>query len=138
MYELHFAVPMASAILNTINVRLDARMVSILLLHSESKLIFVDCLSRSLINEALAFFPPHVQPPLLILITDNEVPSTPSSSAVHFYDTYEGVVEKGDPEFKWVRPGQRVGPHGTELHIRYNLLSQRCCALPPGIIPCSS
>jgi acyl-CoA synthetase (AMP-forming)/AMP-acid ligase II len=29
---------------------------------------------------------------------------------VHFYDTYEGVVEKGDPEFKWVRPDSEWDP----------------------------
>ncbi|KAE8022190.1 hypothetical protein FH972_008014 [Carpinus fangiana] len=130
MYELHFAVPMAGAILNTINVRLDARMVSILLLHSESKLVFVDCLSRSLVNEAVAFFPPHVQPPLLILITDDEVPPTPSSSsAVHFYDTYEGVVEKGDPEFKWVRPDSEWDP----MVLNY---TSGTTSSPKGVVHC--
>ena len=130
MYELHFAVPMSGAILNTINVRLDARMVSILLLHSESKLVFVDCLSRSLVNEALAFFPPHVQPPLLILITDDEVPPTPSSSsAVHFYDTYEGVVEKGDPEFKWVRPDNEWDP----MVLNY---TSGTTSSPKGVVHC--
>ncbi|KAK3031163.1 hypothetical protein RJ639_035186 [Escallonia herrerae] len=42
MYELHFAVPMAGAVLNTINTRLDARTISVLLRHSESRLLFVD------------------------------------------------------------------------------------------------
>lgn len=34
MYELHFAVPMSGAIFNTINTRLDARTISIILQHS--------------------------------------------------------------------------------------------------------
>lgn len=42
MYELQFAVPMCGAILNNINTRLDARTVSVLLRHCESKLLFVD------------------------------------------------------------------------------------------------
>jgi acyl-CoA synthetase (AMP-forming)/AMP-acid ligase II len=42
MYELQFAVPMSGAILNNVNSRLDARTISILLRHSESKLVFVD------------------------------------------------------------------------------------------------
>jgi acyl-CoA synthetase (AMP-forming)/AMP-acid ligase II len=111
MYELHFAVPMSGAIFNTINTRLNARTVSILLLHSESKLIFVDCLSRALIIEAISFFPPHVQPPLLILITDDEDSKTQSSSSiVGFHGTYEGLVEKGDPDFQWVRPENEWDP----------------------------
>ncbi|XP_062150434.1 2-methylpropanoate--CoA ligase CCL4-like [Alnus glutinosa] len=129
VYELHFAVPMAGAILNTINARLDARMVSILLRHSKSKLVFVDCLSRSLVNEALTFFPPHVQRPLLILITDDEVPLAPSSSAVHFYDTYEGVVEKGDPEFNWVRPDSEWDP----MILNY---TSGTTSSPKGVVHC--
>ncbi|CBI24031.3 unnamed protein product, partial [Vitis vinifera] len=65
MYELHFAVPMAGAVLNTINTRLDAKTVSVLLRHSESKLIFVDYQSRPLILESLSLFPPSSQRPLL-------------------------------------------------------------------------
>jgi acyl-CoA synthetase (AMP-forming)/AMP-acid ligase II len=129
VYELHFAVPMAGAILNTVNARLDARMVSILLRHSESKLVFVDCLSRSLVNEALTFFPPHAQRPLLILITDDEVPLAPSSSAVHFYDTYEGVVEKGDPEFNWVRPDSEWDP----MILNY---TSGTTSSPKGVVHC--
>ncbi|GMY17514.1 probable acyl-activating enzyme 6 [Fagus crenata] len=110
MYELHFAVPMSGAILNTINTRLDARTVSILLIHSESKLIFVDCFLRSLIIEAISFFPPHLQPPFLILITDDQDSSTHSSSTIGFHDTYEGLVEKGDPHFNWVRPESEWDP----------------------------
>ncbi|GLT99989.1 hypothetical protein SLE2022_173900 [Rubroshorea leprosula] len=42
MYELHFGVPMAGAILCTLNMRLDSAMVAFLLGHSEAKIIFVD------------------------------------------------------------------------------------------------
>ncbi|KAM0062858.1 putative ANL domain-containing protein [Helianthus debilis subsp. tardiflorus] len=42
MYELHFVVPMAGAILCTLNIRHDSKMVSTLLKHSNAKLIFVD------------------------------------------------------------------------------------------------
>lgn len=41
-YELHFAITMTGAVINTINTRLDGRTVSIILHHSESKLVFVD------------------------------------------------------------------------------------------------
>ncbi|KAJ6884497.1 acyl-activating enzyme 6 [Populus alba x Populus x berolinensis] len=71
-YELQFAVPMAGAILHNINTRLDARNVCILLRHSESKLVFVDYLSRELILEAVSLFPPNTKRPTLVLITDDE------------------------------------------------------------------
>ncbi|PPD89967.1 hypothetical protein GOBAR_DD13098 [Gossypium barbadense] len=82
MYELHFAVPMSGAVLNSINTRLDARTVSVLLCHSESKLLFVDTLSQSLALEAISLFPPNENPPLL----------------------------KGNPGFKWIRPESEWNP----------------------------
>ncbi|PKA52132.1 Butyrate--CoA ligase AAE11, peroxisomal [Apostasia shenzhenica] len=42
MYEVHFAVPMAGAVLNTINTRLDAGNVAAILRHSEAKILLVD------------------------------------------------------------------------------------------------
>ena len=42
MYEMHFAVPMAGAVLNTMNTRLDARNIATILKHSEAKIFFVD------------------------------------------------------------------------------------------------
>ncbi|KAE9456857.1 hypothetical protein C3L33_11228, partial [Rhododendron williamsianum] len=113
MYELHFAVPMTGAILNTINTRLDARMISVLLQHSESKIVFVDKQFQSNVIQAIKRFPPESQSPTLVLIADNEVSisSNPSSSTtLDFTQNYEDLVEKGDPEFKWVRPESEQDP----------------------------
>ncbi|KAK2990835.1 hypothetical protein RJ640_025892 [Escallonia rubra] len=49
MYKLHFAAPMADAVLNIVNTRLDSRTISVLLRHSESKILFVDHQSTSLV-----------------------------------------------------------------------------------------
>ncbi|KAK9062142.1 hypothetical protein SSX86_019328 [Deinandra increscens subsp. villosa] len=59
MYELYFAIPFAGAVINSINTRLDARTVSVILTHSESKLVFVDYQSASLVLDALSMFPVH-------------------------------------------------------------------------------
>ncbi|XP_015893525.3 2-methylpropanoate--CoA ligase CCL4 [Ziziphus jujuba] len=115
MYELHFAVPMAGAVLNTLNLRLDHRTISVLLRHSESKLVFVDKLSKSLIQDAISLFQPGTPIPRLVLIdgddgdddrTEAALPSTLSSSspAVEFVCRYEDMVVNGDPEFQWVQP----------------------------------
>ncbi|KAJ8550178.1 hypothetical protein K7X08_033885 [Anisodus acutangulus] len=107
MYELHFAVPMAGAVLNTINIRLDARNISILLRHSESKLVFVDCQSKSLVLEALSLFPLNSDRPLLVLIEDDEFPTQQTSE---FISTYEKLVEKGVSGFNWIRPKSEFDP----------------------------
>ncbi|OIW02625.1 hypothetical protein TanjilG_24076 [Lupinus angustifolius] len=111
MYELQFAVPMSGAILNNINIRLDPRTLSLLLHHSESKLLFVDVQSISLTLNALSLFPKNSKTPLLILIADDTVaPLQNPPPALDFVDTYEGLVAKGDPSFKWVRPNSEWDP----------------------------
>nr|GMC94798.1 probable acyl-activating enzyme 6 [Ipomoea batatas] len=107
MYEMNFAVPMAGAVLNSINLRLDARTVSIMLRHCESKLIFVDCLSKDLLMEALSMFPAESPRPAVVLITDDEFPTEQGGE---FVDTYEGLIEKGDPGFNWIRPRSELDP----------------------------
>ncbi|KAM7267103.1 hypothetical protein ACFE04_009269 [Oxalis oulophora] len=53
MYEMHFAVPMAGAVLNNINTRITANNIATILSHSEAKALFVDCEYVSLACEAL-------------------------------------------------------------------------------------
>ncbi|TYH79677.1 hypothetical protein ES332_D03G079300v1 [Gossypium tomentosum] len=112
MYELQFAVPMSGAVLNNINTRLDAHTLSILLQHSESKIVFVDHHSSSLVLEAISLFPRNTRHPQLILIDDEMVSSgsKSTSSTSHFLDHYEGILEDGDPKFKWVRPKSEWDP----------------------------
>ncbi|KAM7263684.1 hypothetical protein ACFE04_001367 [Oxalis oulophora] len=127
MYELHFAVPMAGAVLNNINTRQDARTISILLRHSESKLVFVDCLIYSVVLEAVSLFPPNVKRPFVVLITDDDLPSL--SGGYKNVPTYNGLVEKGDPHFKWIRPQSELDP------IVLNYTSGTTSA-PKGVVHC--
>ncbi|WCJ34998.1 AMP-dependent synthetase and ligase family protein [Euphorbia peplus] len=110
MYELQFAVPMSGAVLNNINTRLDARTISVLLHHSESKLVFVDCLSRDLILEAMSLFPSDSKRPILVLIEDDYESPGSSMLTTHFLCTYENMIAKGNPEFKWIRPRNEWDP----------------------------
>ncbi|GAB4836139.1 2-methylpropanoate--CoA ligase ccl4 [Ancistrocladus abbreviatus] len=118
MYELHFSVPMSGAILNNINTRLDPRTLSILLRHSESKLVFVDHFSRSLLLQALSLFPPTAPKPILILIKDEDVDdlhrhqngAIPSQEINHFLGDYESLVNSGDANFSWIRPKSEWDP----------------------------
>ncbi|XP_057960125.1 2-methylpropanoate--CoA ligase CCL4-like [Malania oleifera] len=134
MYELHFAVPMSGAVLNCINTRLDPRTISVLLRHCDSKLVFVDCLSRSLVLQALSLFPPSTRGPLLVFIpdesdTDTAAVSSEINATADFCATYESLIEKGDPGFEWVRPKSEWDP------ITLNYTSGTTSS-PKGVIHC--
>src|SRR3954463_6495837 len=42
MYDAHFGVPMAGAVLNTLNTRLDAKAIAFMLDHGEARLLITD------------------------------------------------------------------------------------------------
>ncbi|XP_062077025.1 probable CoA ligase CCL11 [Humulus lupulus] len=133
MYELHFAAPMAGTVLNTINTRLDARMVSVMLLHSESKLVFVDQLSVKLILDAVSRFPANTPIPRLVLIRDQDAVSSSSSSSSKntdsFYCEYEDLVERGDPAFQWLKPADEWQP----MILNY---TSGTTSAPKGVVHC--
>src|SRR6478672_3975201 len=53
LLEAHYAVPMAGAVLNALNYRLDARSIAFILSHGESKLLIADREFGALATEAL-------------------------------------------------------------------------------------
>ncbi|RDX78496.1 Butyrate--CoA ligase AAE11, peroxisomal, partial [Mucuna pruriens] len=95
MYELHFAVPMAGAVLNTINTRLDANNIATILRHSEAKVLFVDYNYIPKAMEALALLNMAHKTPLLILIHDINSPTATQLGDLE----YEQLVNNGDPNF---------------------------------------
>ncbi|KAL8550039.1 hypothetical protein ACS0TY_008752 [Phlomoides rotata] len=108
-YELQFAVPMTGCVLNNINTRLDARTVSVILCHSESRVVFVDEHLRSLVLDSISLLPVNFQPPILILIADEIENGVPNWKR-DFGDTYEGMLERGNPEFQWRFPKTEWDP----------------------------
>jgi acyl-CoA synthetase (AMP-forming)/AMP-acid ligase II len=54
MVEAHFFVPMAGAVLNTLNTRLDAATIAFMLDHGEAKVLIVDPEFAALIEEAVS------------------------------------------------------------------------------------
>ena len=54
MLECHYGVPMAGAVLNTINTRLDAAVIAFQLDHGEAKVLIVDREFSKVVKEALA------------------------------------------------------------------------------------
>ncbi|KAK9227889.1 hypothetical protein WN944_020833 [Citrus x changshan-huyou] len=109
VYELHFAVPMAGAVLCTLNSRHDSAMVSVLLRHSEAKILFVDYQLLPVARGALDLLVnAQVKPPILVLIAESNSPSSTSSAAVDY--EYESFLETGHSGFEIRRPGNEWDP----------------------------
>lgn len=106
LYELHFGVPMAGAVLCTLNTRHDSAMVSALLRHSEAKFIFVDYQFLQIAKGALEILSKKgIKPPLLVLVQDCDQP-TPISSNLE----YEGFLAMGKLDFEVRRPTDEWDP----------------------------
>ncbi|KAF2290530.1 hypothetical protein GH714_014292 [Hevea brasiliensis] len=104
MYEMHFAVPMAGAVLNAINTRLDAKTIATILRHSEAKVFFVDYQFVPLAREALRLLMgDHSQEcvysesscPLVIVIDDIDSPTGVRLGELE----YEQLVHNGNPNY---------------------------------------
>ncbi|WP_347453111.1 acyl-CoA synthetase [Acinetobacter thermotolerans] len=99
MIEAHFAIPMAGAVLNTLNTRLDAKTLAFMLEHAETKVLLVDPEFTALAQEALALINQDIY---VIDVADEnyELPGTRIGQI-----EYEDWLAKGDPNFEWHLPG---------------------------------
>ncbi len=91
-YECAFGVPMAGAVLNAMNVRLDADTIAFQIDHGETKLIFADTEFAPVVAAALA---KARRKPIVIDIADPEGPGGRLLGKVE----YEAFVAGGDPDF---------------------------------------
>ena len=54
IFEAHYSVPMTGGVLNTINIRLDAKTVGYILEHSDAKVLIVDRQFHEVVKKALS------------------------------------------------------------------------------------
>jgi fatty-acyl-CoA synthase len=99
MVEVHYGVPMAGAVLNTLNTRLDGAILGFTLDHAESKVLIVDREYSKVMKEALAGAKAK---PLIIDYDDPEFTGTGDRLGSL---EYEEFLCEGDPEFAWQMPG---------------------------------
>src|SRR5574343_512025 len=76
MVEAHFGIPMAGAVLNTLNTRLDPQAIAFMLDHGEAKAILVDPEFAATVQQALALR--EQQSPLLIVETSDDLYGPPA------------------------------------------------------------
>ena len=53
LFEAHFGVPMTGAVLNAVNIRLDAEAIAFILQHGEAKVVVVDREFSEVVGKAL-------------------------------------------------------------------------------------
>jgi fatty-acyl-CoA synthase len=109
MLEAHYGVPMAGAVLNTINIRLDAPAVGFIVRHAGAKLFIVDREWGAVARAALADMP---QPPIVVEIADPEAP-TPGEPVGGM--EYEAFLAGGDPE----TPGRMPADEWESIALSY-------------------
>jgi fatty-acyl-CoA synthase len=98
MLECHYGVPMAGAVLNTLNTRLDAAVLAFALDHGEAKVLIVDREFSGVMRAALERVTVR---PLVIDYDDPEF--TGPGERIGSLD-YEALVAEGDPHFAWQPP----------------------------------
>ena len=94
-YECHFAVPMAGAVLNPINTRLDADTVAFILGHGEAQAFLVDAEFAELARSALQ------KTDATPLVIDIEVGGIDARVGAL---TYQDFVASGDAQYSWQAP----------------------------------
>lgn len=96
MIELHFAVPMAGAVLSTLNTRLDADTIAALLKQSGAKVIFVDYQFLDFAKGVLdTLSKTATQLPHLVAIYDTYKPSNKPVTS-----EYESLLATGSVDFE--------------------------------------
>ena len=101
MVEAHFGIPMAGAVLNALNTRLDAETVAFMLDHGEAKVVIVDPEFTPVMQKALALR--KATTPLLVIDVEDAVYSGPVQRIGS--TTYDAFLGTGDAGFAWQQPG---------------------------------
>ncbi|MDM1781957.1 acyl-CoA synthetase [Acinetobacter sp. 10FS3-1] len=143
MIEAHFAVPMAGAVLNTLNTRLDAKNLAFMLEHAETKVLLVDPEFSAVAKEALDMVPQEI---FVIDVEDEnyeECFTTPIGQI-----EYEDWLAEGDASFEWHLPqdewdaislnytsGTTGNPKGVVYHHRGAYINAASNIIACGMTP---
>ncbi len=100
MVEAHFGIPMAGAVLNALNTRLDAQTLAFMLDHGEAKAVIVDQEFAPLMAQAIALRQ-HTQP--LLVIDAYDALYLGANQGIGTL-SYEALLASGDADFDWRLP----------------------------------
>ena len=98
MVEAHFGIPMAGAVLNTLNTRLDVATLAFMLNHGEAKALLVDREFSEVMRAVL----PAVERPILVIDVDDALYTGPGERIGEI--EYEALLASGEPDYAWQPP----------------------------------
>jgi len=101
LFEVHYSIPMAGAVINTINIRLDPHTVSYILEHSDAKLFVVDTQFSPVIKKALEQISKKIP---IIDIVDDQTQLKQGEGERLGQLTYEEFLQQGDLNYQWKKP----------------------------------
>ena len=95
--EAHFGVPMSGAVLNALNIRLDAKTIAFILDHGEAEILLTDKEFSDTIKEALSLCKSK---PLVIDVEDDLAPDGELLGEIE----YEDFLNEGNINYEWQYP----------------------------------
>ena len=104
MILAHFAIPMAGAVLNTINMRLNSKVMAYIIDHSETKLVLVDQQYIPAVADALKVNKNNNNNiPDIIEIIDEDYEHHNTSLTIG-RESFSDFIASGDKNYKWNMP----------------------------------
>jgi fatty-acyl-CoA synthase len=102
MVEAHFGIPMAGAVLNALNTRLDPESIAFMLNHGEAKVVIVDADFSGVMKKALEIAKRESGRDILVIDVEEKEFDVPGEKLGKL--TYEQFLTEGDPKFAWQMP----------------------------------
>ena len=102
MVEAHFGIPMAGAVLNALNTRLDPESIAFMLNHGEAKVVIVDPEFSGVMNKALEITKKESGREFLVIDVEEKEYDVAGERLGKL--TYEQLLAEGDPQFAWQVP----------------------------------
>jgi len=102
MVEAHFGIPMAGAVLNALNTRLDAESIAFMLNHGEAKAVIIDPEFSGVMKKALEMAKAESGREFLVIDVEEKEFDVLGERLGKL--TYEQLLAQGDPLFAWQVP----------------------------------
>ena len=130
IFEAHYSVPMTGGVLNTINIRLDAKTIAYILEHSDAKVLVVDRQLHVEVKKALS----TIKRKIIVIDINDKFANQSKLQKIGDLE-YEEFLSTGDENYIWKMPedewqaislsytsGTTGNPKGVVYHHRGSYL----------------